>query len=48
MFKTKSIYEHPEEEDGVRILISKEWPEKLSKQKVRCAYLTLFHFRVKK
>lgn len=35
MIKSKSIYEIPEEEDGVRILISKEWPEGLSRDEVK-------------
>jgi len=32
MYKTKSIYEPPEGEDGFRIFVDKSWPEGLSKE----------------
>lgn len=35
MYKIKSIYEPPEEEDGFRILVDKSWPEGLSKDDVK-------------
>ncbi len=33
--KTKRIYDKPEEEDGVRILVDRLWPRGLSKSKAR-------------
>lgn len=35
MFKIKSVYEPPEEEDGFRLLIDKIWPEGISKEEAK-------------
>jgi uncharacterized protein YeaO (DUF488 family) len=34
MLKTKTIYETAENNDGFRILIDRDWPNKISKEKV--------------
>jgi uncharacterized protein YeaO (DUF488 family) len=34
MIKTKRIYEKPEDEDGIRILVYRLWPRGLTKEKV--------------
>lgn len=35
MFKIKRVYEKPDKDDGIRILVDQLWPRGLSKEKVK-------------
>lgn len=38
MFVTKRVYEKPDKNDGIRVLVDRLWPQGLKKEKARIDY----------
>ncbi len=38
MFVTKRVYEEPDKDDGIRVLVDRLWPRGLSKEKAKIDY----------